>query len=194
MEPIKLPTVKIKDKDYVLVNERVKEFHRLYPEGSIETILVSEPTSNRIIMQTVAMPGNGRKFTGWAQEMIGDGFINKASALENCETSAVGRALGFLGIGIDTSIASVEEVQKAKDNSKAPELNKPTNEQRQAIATLLKELDITVTGDDQSEFTQICLDVIGVPLPLNRDQAEILQVYLQEQVLDREAERVMVKE
>ena len=44
--------------------------------------------------------------------------INKTSYVENCETSAVGRALAMLGIGIDTSIASANEVKKPSPNNK----------------------------------------------------------------------------
>ena len=57
--------------------------------------------------------------TGHASEKDGSSFINKTSALENAETSAVGRALGILGIGIDTSIASAEEVGNAVQNQKS---------------------------------------------------------------------------
>ena len=54
--------------------------------------------------------------TGHAQEKEGSTFINKTSYIENAETSAIGRALGLLGIGIDTSIASAEEVSTAIAN------------------------------------------------------------------------------
>lgn len=197
----KLPTVDIKGKEYVQVHTRVKEFHRLYPDGSIKTELVSDVGANRIVMKATVYPGNvpirngimttnPRGFTGWAQEMIGDGFINKASALENCETSAVGRALGFLNIGIDDSIATADEVNKATDMSKAPELNKPTTEQRQQVITLMKELGIIYSPDSPHEWTEYCLAAIGVPNPLNRDQATKLIAYMEEDILEREAKRV----
>jgi hypothetical protein len=51
--------------------------------------------------------------TGHAHEVKGSSNINKTSHIENCETSAVGRALAMLGIGIDTSIASANEVETA---------------------------------------------------------------------------------
>ncbi len=50
---------------------------------------------------------------GHAHEVRGSSNINKTSYVENCETSAVGRALAMLGIGIDTSIASANEVEEA---------------------------------------------------------------------------------
>ena len=61
---------------------------------------------------------------GIAEETKGSTFINKTSYIENCQTSAWGRALGNLGIGIDTSIASAEEVKtaiKQQENPKTKE-------------------------------------------------------------------------
>ena len=60
--------------------------------------------------------------TGTAQEKETSSFINKTSFIENCETSAVGRALGMCGFGIDTSIASAEEVQNAINNQDKVEI------------------------------------------------------------------------
>ena len=108
-------SIKIHGKDYVLVNERVQEFHRLYPNGSIRTDLI-EFSDKRFITKTEVCPDVNdrmRIFTGLAYEMVGSSQINKTSALENCETSAVGRALGWLNIGIDGSIASADEVENA---------------------------------------------------------------------------------
>jgi hypothetical protein len=54
--------------------------------------------------------------TGTAYENEKSSYINKTSYIENCETSAVGRALGMCGFGIDTSIASADEVVNAINN------------------------------------------------------------------------------
>ena len=51
--------------------------------------------------------------SGHAHETQGSSNINKTSYVENCETSAIGRALAMMGIGIDTSIASANEVNEA---------------------------------------------------------------------------------
>ena len=108
----KLGTMDIKGKSYVLVNERVKAFRQLYPEGTIETDLVKDENGVCTFKATVSY-GDLVLATGYAQEKESSSYINKTSYIENCETSAVGRALGFLGIGIDTSIASAEEVETA---------------------------------------------------------------------------------
>ena len=105
----------IKGKAYTLVNERVKAFRQLYPEGSITTELVSDH-DGVCTFKAVISYGDLVLATGYAQEKESSSYINKTSYIENCETSAVGRALGFLGIGIDTSIASAEEVDTAIRN------------------------------------------------------------------------------
>ena len=107
-----LGTMDIKGKSYVLVNERVKAFRQLYPEGTIQTDLVKDENGVCTFKATVSY-GDLILATGYAQEKESSSYINKTSYIENCETSAVGRALGFLGIGIDTSIASAEEVETA---------------------------------------------------------------------------------
>jgi len=111
-----MKTISIKGKDYVPVNERILEFHKLYKNGSIRTELISEPTSKEIVVKATVIPNIEKLdgyFTGYAQEVIGDGLVNKTSALENAETSAVGRGLGMLGIGVLESIASADEIVKA---------------------------------------------------------------------------------
>ena len=112
--------VKIHGKDYVTVDERVEEFHKRYPNGSIQTELV-EFDGKRVITKTTAIPDvekPERIFTGWAYEIVGSTNINKTSALENCETSSCGRSLGFLDIGLNGSIATADEVSNAIEQQK----------------------------------------------------------------------------
>lgn len=108
-----LKTMDVKGKDYVQVNERIKAFRMLYPEGSIVTELVSNENGVCIIQATIMSNVGTVLATGMAYEKEGSTYINKTSYIENCETSAVGRALGMLGLGIDTSLASAEEVENA---------------------------------------------------------------------------------
>ena len=107
--------VNIKGKDYLQVNGRLLQFHELYPNGSISTKIISD-TENSVVMITTVVPDikkPERYFTGIAQETTGSTFINKTSHYENCETSSRGRALAGLGIGIEESLASAEEVANA---------------------------------------------------------------------------------
>lgn len=111
-----MKTVNIKGKEYVEVNERLKYFRKNYANYSLETEIIS--LDNGVVtMKAIIKDENGRIIaTGFAQEKESNGYINKTSFIENCETSAWGRALGNLGIGIDTSIASKEEVENAINN------------------------------------------------------------------------------
>ena len=113
-----LATINVKGKEYAQVNARVLAFRELYPEGSIKTELVSDEGGKCIfVARAFRSPEDTEPLaTGFAYEKEDSSYINKTSYIENCETSAVGRALGFLGIGIDTSIASAEEVTNAINN------------------------------------------------------------------------------
>lgn len=102
-----------KGKKYVLVTDRVKAFRQLCPGGSITTDILAYENNAVTIKATVTDEAGNVLSTGIAQEKEGSGFVNKTSFIENCETSAVGRALGFAGIGIDESMASAEEVANA---------------------------------------------------------------------------------
>ena len=106
----------IKGKDYVQVQERIKAFRSLCPDGKIVTEILS--LENGVVtMKSTIYDGEGHLLAvGHAQEKESSSFINKTSFIENCETSAVGRALGMCGIGVDTSVASAEEVQNAINN------------------------------------------------------------------------------
>ena len=112
-----LKTTDIKGKDYVEVNQRIKAFRQLCPDGFIRTELVSNENGMCVMKATVGTwseEGGMRILgVGHAYEKEQSSFINKTSYVENCETSAVGRAMGMLGIGIDTSVASAEEVRNA---------------------------------------------------------------------------------
>ena len=106
-------TTDIKGKDYAEVNQRIKAFRMFVPNGSIITDIISLENGVCVIKATV-LDDNGKPLgIGHAYEKEGSTFINKTSYIENCETSAVGRALGMCGFGIDTSVASYEEVANA---------------------------------------------------------------------------------
>ena len=126
----KLKTVNIKGKEYVEVNERLKAFRTLpeYKGYSLETEIHSLENGVITMKATIKDADGNVKATGYAQEKESSSFINKTSFVENCETSAWGRALRNLGIGIDTSVASAEEVKNAIENQKKPNKNDLFNE------------------------------------------------------------------
>lgn len=112
-------TTDIKGKEYAEVNQRIKAFRMVYPTGIIETEMLSNENGVCIFKASVGYREGDETYklaTGTAYEKENSTFINKTSYIENCETSAVGRALGMCGFGIDTSVASFEEVQNAIEN------------------------------------------------------------------------------
>ena len=122
---LKSKAIDIKGKQYVLVSDRVLYFNETYSNGCIQNKIIKWE-NDTITIRTTVIPDTDkpeRKFIGHAQEVIGNSFINKTSALENAETSAVGRALAMLGIGVIDSIASVDEITKAVNRSKVPAVN-----------------------------------------------------------------------
>ena len=139
----RLPTIKIGKKEYVQVDDRVMEFHRLYPNGRIVTKykMLGDPGSFVFITTTKVIPDISlpdRYFTGFAYEHEGSSQVNERSALENCETSSVGRALGFLNVGLisGSGIASADEMQNAVQDrgpishSDGPKMDGPATEKQ----------------------------------------------------------------
>jgi hypothetical protein len=120
----KLEGIPVKGKNYVEVNTRVKAFRELCPEGMISTEIIEMADGVVTIKATIATEEGRIVSTGLAQEKESSSFINKTSYIENCETSAVGRALGFLGIGIDGSMCSADELATALNNQN----KKPTTD------------------------------------------------------------------
>jgi len=121
MANYKFKTTNIRGKQYVEVNERIKYF-RQEEQYKNWTIMSEFPAldSEQCVCKATIADATGRVIaTGHAHEVQGASNINKTSYVENCETSAIGRALAMLGIGIDTSIASANEVEDAiaKQNS-----------------------------------------------------------------------------
>ena len=117
-----MKTIKIKGKDYVEVNERIKHFRKNYSGFSLSSRIIEIDADTCIIKAEIRNESGDVVATGHAHEEKSAGYINKTSFVENCETSAWGRALGNFGIGIDTSVASADEVYISikKQNTKPP--------------------------------------------------------------------------
>lgn len=111
-----IKTIDIKGKEYSEVNQRIKAFRMLYPNGTIQTQMLANENGVCIFRANIIDDKGTLLGTGTAYEKEDSSFINKTSYIENCETSAVGRALGMCGFGIDVSVASAEEVQNAINN------------------------------------------------------------------------------
>lgn len=161
-------TISINKKEYAEVNQRIKAFRMVYPTGSICTEMLSNENGVAVFKATVR-DGQGRIIsTGTAYEKEASTFINKTSYIENCETSAVGRALGMAGFGIDTSVASYEEVSNAMANQKKEEkITKPQKTVIEryygdSIQTLLDWAGVTRIDDMTAEqATKVIMKING---------------------------------
>jgi hypothetical protein len=133
-----MKAVNIKGNDYITVNERLKHFRSedvFTNWGIIETIEKLNDKEGVFKVEILNDHGN-IIVTAHAQEYRDSSYINKTSFLENGFTSALGRALGYLGIGIDTSIASAEEVGNAVNNQNKKEDARPWLTDSQLQGTL----------------------------------------------------------
>lgn len=132
----KLKTIKVQGKSYVTVNDRLKHFRENHAGFCLETEVL-EVTGDTALMRAVIRNDKGVLVaTGVAREVRTDAnsFVNKTSYVENCETSAWGRALANFGIGIDETVASADEVVNAIN---APQRN---NTVTTKVETLAKEV------------------------------------------------------
>lgn len=114
-----LEGISIHGKKYHTVAERVNIFRKHFTDWSIDTAILNndlaEAMQSIVVMKAVIRTPTGRTVaSGLASEVVGSSSVNKTSALENCETSAIGRALAFFGFA-GTEIASANEVEIAKE-------------------------------------------------------------------------------
>ena len=162
-------TTPIQGRDYAEVNQRIKAFRMVHPSGAIITDMVSNEGGVCVFRATIYDEEQRVIGTGTAYEKEASNFINKTSYIENCETSAVGRALGMCGFGIDTSVASAEEVQNAiiNQDEKAEPERKATPKQLEIIGkvyvgeNLAKLLEANGINAIEELSMQKASDIIG---------------------------------
>lgn len=146
-----MKSLDIKGKPYVLVNERLKYFRENFKDWILDTDIISLENGVCVMKATIKNPEGVVIASGHAYEKENSTFINKTSYIENCETSAWGRALGNLGIGIDVSIATAEEVLTAAINQQEQK-QKPTYNPKIVLFNKFKAKGLT--KDQMNVFCQ----------------------------------------
>lgn len=152
---LKEKAINIKGKEYVLVSDRVIYFNENYENGAIEPsydLIGDTYHFKAVVTPDVEKPL--RRFVGHSQATIGDGMVNKTAAMENAETSAVGRALAMMGIGVIESIASADEINKAT-GSRGTSFNKATDKQIKTIYDTVQR----ITGIDNKADMDAWLEI-----------------------------------
>ncbi len=134
-----MKTINIHGKQYVEVNERIKYFRKNYKNWSLTSEFI-ELSENRCVIKAMVLNQENRVIgDGIAEETKGSTYINKTSFVENCQTSAWGRALANLGIGLDNSIASADEVLNAKKSQETKTIKKLDNDKYEAMIVAIEE-------------------------------------------------------
>lgn len=122
--------------NYIPVNERLALFHKDHPNGRVTTELIEHNIESGFVMFKACVYRDREdaepSATGHAFEERTQGYVNKTSYIENCETSAVGRALALLGYEISKGIASREEMQKVERYEQRPQQQQKPNGQQTA--------------------------------------------------------------
>ena len=137
-----LNTIKIKGKAYVQVNERLNYFRNtdMYSGWSLVSEIIALTDSSATVKAVIADETGRVRATGLASEEKNSSEVNVTSFVENAETSAWGRALANLGIGIITSVASADEVNNAIKQQNAHK----NNDASQTIHDLNTNLDLKI--------------------------------------------------
>lgn len=130
-------------KDYVPVNERIDQFYREFPNGSIQSEIV-ELSDKRVTVKASAYrtPDDPRPGIGHSSlDIPGATPYTRGSEIENAETSAWGRAIAALGFEVKRGVASAEEVRNKSGQRPAPPKDSgPTDEQIRARYAWAKAL------------------------------------------------------
>tara|TARA_X000001382_G_scaffold127289_1_gene114958 strand:+ start:1431 stop:2129 length:699 start_codon:yes stop_codon:yes gene_type:complete len=144
LESLDLNTVNLKGKEYSMVASRLEIFrkHFGFRYGIVEEILVDD--GKRVLMQTRIYDRDKPEIpigVGHAEEIRGSSLVNKTSAVENCSTSSLGRALAAAAALHGGEMASVNEIEKAQNNEKNINEKKPKEEKKLTLDETIKKTE-----------------------------------------------------
>ena len=124
--------VDMKGKKYTTVAMRVEVFRKYFPDYSVNTRVTVDDGKRVIVVAEIYPPGAERPIaTGIAEEIRGSTNVNRTSAVENCATSSVGRALAVLGLH-GGEFASDFEIDLAKQNGATMDMNEAIQAAKEA--------------------------------------------------------------
>ncbi len=131
--------VMIHNKEYQTVALRISNFRATYPDYGVHTQVLSVDADSVLVKATISDEEGRELSSGIAEEVRAASKINRTSAVENCETSAVGRALAFLGMA-GTEIATADEVAGAIGQQNEAEILAPLINHMEAVRDNLSSI------------------------------------------------------
>lgn len=166
--------------DYETVEDRLVKFWEKFPAGRVETFLIDRSETQFIVGANIyRVAEDEMPFSmGMAQETVGVGMVNKTSALENCETSAIGRALANGGFATRGKRASREEMQKVERGTKEIKTAKPKlseSEINDSLTAAYVEVGLAGSADELKKIWARNADFLDVDLQETTLRAYILQ-------------------
>ena len=160
--------------DYVTVAERIEKFYERYPEGRLITHIVEHDAERGFILMRAEVYRNADDAqpaaTGHAYELKTEGYVQRTSYIEVCETSAIGRALAMAGFEVRRGIASREEMEKAARRAEpAREREKPAPQPKPAAAQAPAQPAAPASQPAGDEQKQKILELLEDLRPGNRN-------------------------
>lgn len=146
-------TGEIVSKDYAEVNQRLKAYRMVYPKGTIKPTILTLENGICVIQAEVFDETGNLLSMATAQENQKSSYINQTNYIENCETSAIGRALGFAGFGINSAIASAEDIKNEIDKENYDE--PMDSEQLTIIASFNPDMKEKIVKTYKKDFTEL---------------------------------------
>lgn len=155
-----METINIKGKEYIKVAERVKAFRNNFKDWALISEIIEMTNDSIMFKASIINPEGAVKATGFAKETLKkNSQINATSMVENCETSAWGRALGNFGIGVDKDICTAEDMINKETQSLPEALINAINEvksSQELNAIYKREFNDLETAELKAEFVSLC--------------------------------------
>jgi hypothetical protein len=162
--------VNIHGKQYLTVARRTNDFRERHPDFGIHTEILSIDDAT-VVCRAVITDEAGRQISsGIAEESRTSSRINQTSAVENCETSAVGRALAFFGMA-GTEIASADEVAGAINQQNQNAVDEGLMAHAVAVRENLDEIHMMKTAMQEEDF----MTAAGIFMDWDEDTLQALR-------------------
>lgn len=162
--------VMIHNRAYKTVAARINDFRAKHPDYGVHTEILSIDEST-VVCRAIITDANGRQVSsGIAEEHRRASKINQTSATENCETSAVGRALAFFGMA-GTEIASADEVAGAINQQRQAEVDEGLMAHAVAVRENLDEIHMMKTAMQEEDY----MTAAGIFMDWDEDTLQALR-------------------